>query len=152
MRRPQDRPTTATDERGSVALLIIGFALLLLLMVAVVVDASAAYLQRQELTSLADGAALQGADLGSVSAYTSGLPEDRLRQSAAAVHDAVGEYLLTINAYETYPGLSHDARVDPAEGVVTVTVRAPLELPLGFPGVEDPVIVATGSAAVTLVR
>ncbi|WP_239455341.1 pilus assembly protein TadG-related protein [Nocardioides gilvus] len=134
------------------ALLIIGFALLLLLLVAVVVDASAAYLQRQGLTSIADGAALQGADLGSVSAYTEGLPQGRLGQSAAAVDDAVGEYLLTIGAYETYPGLSHEARVDPADGVVTVIVRAPLELPLTVPGVDDPVIVATGRAAVTVLR
>lgn len=134
------------------ALLIIGFTLLLLLLVAVVVDASAAYLQRQGLTGVADGAALQGADLGSVSAYASGVPEGRLVQSAGAVHDAVGEYLLSINAYETYPGLTHEARVDPVDGVVTVTVRAPLELPLSFPGVGDPVIVATGRAAVTVLR
>lgn len=140
------------DEEGSVALLIIGFALLLLVMVAVVIDASAAYLQRQGLTSIADGAALQGADLGSVSAYTAGLPEDRLGQSAAAVHDAVGRYLVAIDAYETYPGLTHEARVDPGEGVVTVIVRAPLDLPLAVPGVDDPVIVATGRAAVTVLR
>lgn len=141
------------DEGGSVALMIIGFAVVLLLVVAVVVDASAAYLQRQGLTSIADGAALQGADLGSVGAYTDGIPEGRLTQSAGAVHDAVGEYLVAINAYGTYPGLSHDVRVDPANGVVTVTVRAPVDLPLSVPGIEtDPVVVATGRAAVTVLR
>ncbi len=142
----------AKDEQGSVALLIIGFALLLLVMVAVVVDASAAYLQRQGLTTLADGAALQGADLGSVGAYTDGLPEGRLVQVASAVHDAVGEYLVSVDAYETYPGLTHEARVDSVDGVVTVIVRAPLDLPLAVPGVDDPVIVATGRAAVTVLR
>lgn len=140
------------DEEGSVALLIIGFTMLLLLMVAVVVDASAAYLQRQGLTNIADGAALQGADLGSVGAYTEGVPQDRLRQTTAAVHDAVADYLHAVDAYDTYPGLSHEARVDPSTGVVTVVVRAPLDLPLAVPGVADPVVVATGRAAVTVLR
>lgn len=146
------RSSPAREEDGSVALLIIGFAMVLLLMVAVVIDASAAYLQRQRLTSIADGAALQGADLGSVGAYTEGVPRDRLRQTSAAVHDAVGEYLLAIDAYDTCPGLTHEARVDPSTGVVTVVVRAPLDLPLAVPGVADPVVVATGRAAVTVLR
>ena len=45
-------------------LLIIGFAGILLMAIVVVIDASAAYLQRQGLDNLADGAALYGADLG----------------------------------------------------------------------------------------
>jgi uncharacterized membrane protein len=52
------------DERGQVSVLIIGFALLIAMLVAVVIDATAAYIQRQGLDSLADGAALRGADLG----------------------------------------------------------------------------------------
>lgn len=140
-------------ERGSVTPMIIGFAAVLLVMVAVVVDASAAYLQRQGLTTLADGAALQGADLGSVGAYTEGIPDGRLTQSAEQVHDAVGQHLAAVEAYDTYPGLTHDVDVDPAAGVVTVTLRAPLDLPLVVPGVEDkPVIVARGRAAVTVQR
>ncbi|QCC78626.1 hypothetical protein E2C04_04835 [Nocardioides daphniae] len=133
--------------------MIIGFAAFLLVLVAVVVDASAAYLQRQGLTTLADGAALQGADLGSVGAYTDGIPEGRLTQSAEQVHTAVGQHLAAVGAYDTYPGLAHDVAVDPGAGVVTVTLRAPLDLPLAVPGVaSDPVIVATGRAAVTVQR
>ncbi|QCX29083.1 hypothetical protein FC770_10660 [Nocardioides jishulii] len=133
--------------------MIIGFAAVLLVLVAVVVDASAAYLQRQGLTTIADGAALQGADLGSVSAYTDGIPEGRLSQSAEQVHAAVGEHLAAVGAYDTYPGLTHGVDVDAAAGVVTVTLRAPLDLPLAVPGVEDdPVIVARGRAAVTVQR
>ena len=45
------------DEQGQVTLLIIGFASILLMAIVVVVDASAAYLQRQGLDNLADGAA-----------------------------------------------------------------------------------------------
>ena len=133
--------------------MIIGFAGFLLVLIAVVVDASAAYLQRQGLDTLADGAALQGADLGSVGAYTDGIPEGRLSQNSEQVHAAVGDYLAASGAYRSYPGLTHEVRVEGATGVVTVTVRAPLDLPLTVPGVESrPVIVATGRAAVTVQR
>ena len=50
------------DERGQTTLLIIGFAIVAIMMVAVVVDASAAYLRRTGLDSLADAAALSAAD------------------------------------------------------------------------------------------
>ena len=46
------------DERGTATLMIVGFALVLAMMAAVVTDASAAYLQRQGLDTLADGAAV----------------------------------------------------------------------------------------------
>ena len=46
------------DEQGQVTLLIIGFAGMLLMAIVVVIDASAAYLRRQGLDNLADGAAL----------------------------------------------------------------------------------------------
>ena len=63
------------DERGSVTVLIVGLAVVLLMMAAVVTDASAAYLQRQGLDTLADGAALTGADAGASGdeAYAGGL-------------------------------------------------------------------------------
>ena len=50
------------SQHGQTALLIVGFAVVALLMVGVVVDASAAYLRRSGLDSLADGAALAAAD------------------------------------------------------------------------------------------
>ena len=147
------RAETRRSERGSVTPMIIGFAAFLLVLIAVVIDASAAYLQRQGLTTLADGAALQGADLGSVGAYTAGVPEVRLAQNAEQVHEAVGEYLRATGAYRTYPGLSHRVSVERSTQVVTVTVRAPLDLPLAVPGVRSsPVVVATGRAVVTVQR
>ncbi|HEY9563226.1 MAG TPA: pilus assembly protein TadG-related protein, partial [Nocardioides sp.] len=45
------------QEAGQVTVLIVGFALILLMAVGVVVDTSAAYLNRQSLDTLADGAA-----------------------------------------------------------------------------------------------
>ncbi len=61
-------------ERGSVTPLIIGFAVVVALLVAVVVDASAAYLRRQGLNSAADSAALAATDgIQGEEVYTHGL-------------------------------------------------------------------------------
>lgn len=49
-------------EQGSVTVMTIGFLVVIGLLLAVVVNASSAYLQRQELANLADGAALAAAD------------------------------------------------------------------------------------------
>ena len=51
------------------------------MVVALVVDSSAAYLQRQGLDTLADGAALRGADLGATGedVYQGGVPTRRWR-------------------------------------------------------------------------
>lgn len=141
------------DERGSITPMIIGFAAILLVMVAVVVNASAAYLQRQGLNTLADGAALQGADLGAVNAFTAGIPPERLLQTAPQVHAAVGQHLAALGAHRSYPGLTHEVTVDRTAGVVTVIVRAPLDLPFGVPGIEaTPTVSATARAAVTVQR
>lgn len=86
------------DERGQITLLIIGFAAILTLAIVMVVDASAAYLQRQGLDNLSDGAALHGADLGSSGVYVEGIPEDRLLHQADAVRGAVHEYLADAGA------------------------------------------------------
>ena len=74
------RREPARGERGQATLVIVGFALVLAMAIAMVVDASAAYLQRQSLDTVADGAALHGADLGATGrrVYTSGVPGDRL--------------------------------------------------------------------------
>ena len=86
------------DEEGQVTLLIIGFASILLMAIVVVIDASAAYLQRQGLDNLADGAALYGADLGSAGIYEQGLDGERLTQQEAAVEAAVRDYLARADA------------------------------------------------------
>lgn len=140
------------DQRGQTTLLIVGFAGVLFMLLAVVVDASAAYLQRQGLATIADGAALAGADAGATGGevYEGGLAtEERVRQSERAAAEAVASYLAAIDAHARYPGLSFDARV--VEGSVEVTVSAPLDLPLSLPGgPEDPSVGATGTAALQL--
>src|SRR3954469_24710098 len=96
-----------SDERGTATLMIIGFALVLLMMAAVVTDASAAYLQRQGLDTLADGAALAGADAGTSGeeAYGDGLAAG-LHLDAGLARAAVLGYLHAAGAYTRYPGLT----------------------------------------------
>lgn len=136
-------------ERGSTIPLIVGFAGLLLVAGAVVVDATAAYLQRQSLDSVADGAALRGADLGAqgLEVYAGGLDAARLRLTEQAARDAVAGYLTDTGAYTHFPGLSFEVSVG-ADRVV-VRLRAPADLPLHVPGSPDrPVVGASGSAVV----
>ena len=140
-----------TDQAGQATIMIIGFAFVLAMAIAVVVDASAAYLQRQGLDTVADGAALRGADLGATGreVYTDGVSGQRLDLTTEAVRAAVRDYLASSGAYAEYPGLSFSVDVDRAASRVTVWVRAPLELPLSVPGSpEVATISATGAAAV----
>jgi hypothetical protein len=144
---------TRRDERGQSAVLIVGLASFLLLAIVVVVDASAAFLQRQGLDTVADGAALAGADAGSRnldSIYRSGVgSQPRLDQAEALARAAVEDYLNRTGARSDYPGLSYDVRFDPTDNSVVVQVRAPLDLPLTIPGSpERPVVGTIGSAVV----
>lgn len=137
------------DERGQATVLIVGFAVVLAMVVALVVDSSAAYLHRQGLDSLADGAALSGADRGATGedVYAGGVPEETLALTAAQARAAVVEHLREVGAYQRFPGLSVAVRV--AGDRVEVELRAPLELPLSIPGSpERATIGATGSALV----
>ena len=92
------------DEQGQTAVLIVGFALVLLLLVVVVVDASAAYLRRQRLDALADGAALAAVDgIRSERLYTEGLGEQAVLDPTVARAYAAA-YLAQTDAGR-YPGL-----------------------------------------------
>ena len=142
MRRP--------DEGGQASVLIIGLATVLAMTIALVVDASAAYLQRQGLDTLADGAALRGADLGATGedVYEGGVDE-RLELTPSQARAAVGAYLRETGAFARYPGLTYTVRLDPATRSVQVQLSAPLDLPLTIPGSPERATVgATGSAIV----
>lgn len=137
------------DEAGQATVMIVGLAVVLAMLVATVVDASAAYLQRQGLDTVADGAALRGADLGASGreTYGSGVPPARLGLTAAAARAAVGAYLVEAGAYRRYPGLRYQVRI--GDGRVSVRLQAPLDLPLTIPGSpERASIGAVGSAVV----
>ena len=123
------------DDRGTATLLIVGLALVLAMMAAVVTDASAAYLQRQGLDTLADGAALTAADAGvsGREAYGDGLGAD-LRLDTGTARAAVFDYLRRAGAFTRFPGLTVAVSVDATRQRVTVVVRAPVRLPLHLPG------------------
>ena len=139
-------------EEGQVTLLIIGFASLCVMAIAMLLDASAAFLQRQDLDNLADGAALHGADLGSSGVYDEGIPADRLLQQEQAVRSSVRSYLRDTGAEGRFPGIEVVVGIDQATRSVTVTLQAPLDLPLTVPGApKRPIIGASSTAAVTVV-
>lgn len=136
-------------EAGQASVIIIGFAMVVLLLVVVVIDASAAYLTRQQLDSLADGAALHGADQAAQGqeVYSGGLAEGDLDLSRPEAHDAVGAYLADVGARRDHPGLRWSVTVQDER--VVVRISAPADLPLRFPGVDlDPTVTAAGSAVV----
>jgi Putative Flp pilus-assembly TadE/G-like len=135
------------DEGGQTTVLIVGFAVVAAMMVGVVVDASAAYLRRQGLDSVADGAALAAADaIQGEQVYRGGLGE-HAGIDADAARGYVADYLRATGAPTRYPGLAWV--VEPVEDRVVVRVRAPLQLPITPPGWERrPTIGAVASALV----
>ena len=137
------------DERGTASLMIVGFAVVAIMMVGVVVDASAAYLRRSGLDSLADGAALAAADgIQGRQVYEGGLG-DRAQIDPEAARGYVDQYLRATGAARRYPGLSYD--VDAGPDRVVVHVAAPLDLPITPPGWERrPVISGTAASFVVV--
>lgn len=136
-------------EAGQAAVLLVGFFVVALLLVAVVVDASAAYLRRQGLDNVADGAALAGADgVQGREVYEGGLGV-RARIDPAVAREHVATYLHSTGASARYPGLRWS--VSATAGRVVVRVAAPLDLPIPVPGVERlPMISATGASYVVV--
>ncbi|MFC5729554.1 MULTISPECIES: pilus assembly protein TadG-related protein [Nocardioides] len=136
-------------QRGSTTPLIVGFTAVVLLLVAVVIDASVAYLERQRLDALADGAALYGADFGAQGseAYDGGLATGALEISRAEAERAVRSYLRQVGAHADHPGLHASVRVRGDR--VIVEIAAPVDLPLTVPGAPtSPTIRSVGSAVV----
>jgi hypothetical protein len=140
---------TSRGEQGQTTLLIIGFAVVLVMMVAVVVDASAAYLRRQGLDSLADGAALAAADgVQGELVYLGGLGEHATIDPETA-RRYVADYLAAVGAEQHYPGLEFSVAGDGDR--VVVSVAAPLDLPITPPGwVHRPVISARAASLVVV--
>lgn len=130
MSRPRHR-----DDDGTVLLLTLGFAAVLLLAVGVVVNVSAVILAKRAVASAADGAAVsavQSLDLPAL--YARGLP--------GAVPLGAAEAAARVEAYRsdaavTQPGLLMRVRLEGNEAVVEAvrTVRPPFPV-LGTGPVE----------------
>lgn len=136
-------------QAGQATVMITGFVVLLVMMVAVVVDASAAYLRRQSLGSLADGAALAAADaIEGEQVYTRGLGQ-RATVDPGQARSFVASYLSSTGAHGVYPGLV--AVVGTSGDRVVVRLSAPLDLPLPLPGVANSTSIQAESASVIAV-
>ena len=154
---PPDRNVDKDDdEQGQITVLIIGYILLSLLVVAVVTAVSAVYIEHKKLLSAADGAALAAADSYSIDVGTgvqgAAGPLPMLQDSG--VEDAAAGYLAAVGA----EGRFHQLSIDPATGapdgrtarvVLAAVVRPPIVnvlVPAGIP------IVARADARAELTR
>jgi hypothetical protein len=128
-------------EEGSVLVLGLGMAVLAMVVVGAVVDASRLFLTRAAMASLADGAALRGAhDLDLAALYDGGV-SDVLPLSTERVRADVAAYVAGTSAAN---GMHvHVDAVGVRDGVVTVRLSTTESVPvLGT-------LLATGSVVVT---
>lgn len=137
------RRTIRADDEGTVLLLIVGLVTVVGLLVAVVTDVTALYLQRRDLVSAADGAALAGAQaVDEETIYTEGLPTSGpLPLDEGAARSAVDEYL-------SDAGLAGEAlivRVETTPTTVSVSVSTTYDLPVA----NTATLGVTGSAQVS---
>ncbi len=121
--------SAAREDRGSVLLLGIGWLTACLLAIVLIVDATSAYLQRRALMSVADAAALAGAQSVDLAAYyrdgaTTGTRLDPVQVGAAV---------------RTQVARSASAGEMTLESVLTdgVTVRVRMSSPLELPFLGD---------------
>jgi uncharacterized membrane protein len=137
------------DEHGQASLMIIGFAVVIVSLIVAVVDASVAFLERQSLDNLADGAALYGAAAAAqgTEAYSGGIGKGDLDLTAARARSGVLAYLRKAGAYADHPGLTAQVSVHGDSVVVRISSR--VDLPFSVPGGPDTAGVgSTGSAVV----
>ena len=117
MRRLRRRVTvTTSDDEGSVLLLTLGYAVLAIAAILVCVDATSLYLAQKRLDSLADAAALAGAEGFTLAVVddepVASLTGDAVRAQADAIVVAVGGGAVLLSA-GTEDGVS--ARVTVAD-------------------------------------
>lgn len=149
--RERNRPA---EEDGQITVLVIGYILLSLLVVAVVTAVSAVYIEHKKLLSVADGAALSAADSFSVASIDSIGGEPAPALDSRSVSSAAAAYLERSDALSRF----NDLDLDPATGApdsrtarvaLTAVVHPPIVnflVPTGIP------IVATAEARADLTR
>jgi Flp pilus assembly protein TadG len=124
------------DERGSVLITGLLLTLALLMVLGAAVDIGHAFIVRRDLTSLADDAALAGAQqLDQQAVHQGQLALDPLQAQAAALSALSGE-----------PGIQAQADATPAEVHVQVTRQFPTIL-LRLVGLSDLTVSAQANAS-----
>ena len=116
-------------DDGSVLLLVLGFAGILLVLVAVVVNVSAVVLAKRGVASAADGAAVSAAQSLDLDALYAGGLGAEIPLSLGEATSRVAEY--EVRARGEQPGLQLALRLDGPTAVVTAdrTVVLPFRLP-----------------------
>ncbi|MFC3689285.1 pilus assembly protein TadG-related protein [Aquipuribacter hungaricus] len=132
-----------TDDSGQVMLLALVYGLIALLLVLVVVAASAVHLDRKRLLALADAAALDAADAVDEAAYFEATGRaggiDAVPVTDATVRDSVVAYLERQDAPSRFVDLDVDtAATGTPDGVTAVVVLTARSLPLLPPAVAGP--------------
>lgn len=116
------------DDEGSVLLLTLGYAILALVAILVCVDATSLYLAQKRLDSLADAAALAGADGFTLSvvdgAARADLTSAQVEAQARALVDEVGREAVLVSA-GTPDGVSARVTVAAAWHPPVMTVFVP---------------------------
>ena len=125
------------DDDGQIMLLSIGYVVLALLLVGVVVSATAVHLQRKQLLILADLAALEAADALDPSAYYTGAPASEpsadaplVRLTPSGVADSVHAYLANAPAADRFTDLAVVEATTTDGRTARVTLRAVAQVPL----------------------
>lgn len=129
MRRTRAR----TGDDGQIMLLAIAYGLLALLLVGVVVSATAVHLERKELLALADLAALEAADVIDVGAYYTGASVEEgaaMRLEPADVAASVEEFLATAPEAARFADLVVVEATTTDGRTARVTLRATAHVPL----------------------
>ncbi|WP_460785405.1 pilus assembly protein TadG-related protein [Microbacterium tumbae] len=134
----------AADEEGSILPLILGYALLALVVIITCVCATDLYIAQKRLDSLADAAALAGADgftlLVEGESVRAELTDAGVAEQAAAIVDSM-------------PGEAVLASADAADGVTArVTVTVVWRPPLFSPFVPDGVPIEATATSRTALR
>jgi hypothetical protein len=124
---------TRRDE-GQIALLVLGYTLIALVLVSVVVGASAVHLTRHRLQTLADGAALDAADALDRSRFYSGgavAGPAPVPVSDATVRAEASAFLAASGAGQRFSQLTLAGPTDTPDGLTArVSLSARARLPL----------------------
>jgi hypothetical protein len=116
-----------TGDDGQITLLTIGFVGIVAVLLAVVINASGAFLERQRLNGLADGAAVAAADALDLATFYA---DGTLVADAGAARDRAVQHVASSPDVRVV-----DVRLD--GDVVTVRLERTVALPLALPGMPS---------------